>query len=392
MVYYLLIEFNLILLNLPRMNILKKNIFTFILLSLFFFPFTSFAQEEANDLKAEENISSPIQQLDLELPKITDNPSLIITFSDPSTNKEGVQLEIDKKGYLTIKSPYTFPALSIGDHQLKFKFVDKYAATQTIEKEIIVIPRAPILNTPSVEASKIIFGGSALSGSEVVLLLSTDQKMITKTTDADQDGKWEIEITDNIPTGLYSFTALVRKYGYASNLAQAMTLDISNGDKDVFVDDTKQKIHFAFNSIEINKAEEIAKENPDLVVTFASLFVLGSLLGLLLGNISHKRKENKEVSVVSKSLEKPKDPEANGLTLRDKLISKGIPLDENKNDSIEEEVEQEPIVINEVKGLKEKGDEKIITKIDFLKNFKNEDPDDEKGNEKKVTVSLTSKK
>lgn len=393
------------------MKLFKKTTIALVLLSFIFSPFLALAQDEEATAE-EQKPTTPFEELALELPTVTDNPSLIITFTDPSTNKDGVQLEIDKKGFVTMKSPYTFPALSIGSHLLKFKFVDKYGATQTVDKEIIVIPRAPILNTPSIETSKITFGGSALAGSEVILLLSTDQKMVTKTGLVDDDGKWRIEITDTIPTGMYSFTAYARKYGYASNLAEAMTLEVGNNQKQVVTEDDKEKIHFAFKDINQTNIKEVLENNTDLIITLSSILVLGILLGLLFSSMSHKSKENKEVKKASKTLEKPSSPETKVMTLRDKLISKEAgfehPITEEElpktveesevNDQPVEEVEEivEPVVINEIKGLNkppsQKKEEKIVTKVDFLKDFKHEDPDDEKGKEKKVKVSLTSKK
>lgn len=375
------------------MKSLKKITLALILVSFIFLPYFTFAQEEEKTTEEiVETTTSPAEQLDLELPDITDNPSLIITFTDPSTEKKGVHLEIDKKGFVEVKSPYTFPALSIGNHEIKFKFVDKYGATQTFAEELIIIPRAPLLNTPSLESTKMTLSGSALAGSEVVLLLSSDQKMITETTKVDEDGKWQIEITESMPTGMYSFTAFARKYGYASNLAQSMTMDVTNGQKEISRNEVEDKTHFAFSDINGKNIKEVISENPDLLITIVASLVLGVLLGLLFSNISHKSKENKEVERASKSLEKPSTDEEKPMTLRDKLISKEVTLDEQVDIPIEEEVEQEPVVINEIKGVREDEEEKVITKIDFLKNFKHEDPDNEEGKEKKIKVSLTSKK
>lgn len=373
------------------MKSFKKITIAFILVSYIFLPSFTFAQEENTTEEVVETTASPAEQLNLDLPEITDNPSLIITFTDPSTEKKGIYLEIDKKGFVEVKSPYTFPALSIGNHEIKFKFVDKYGAIQIFGEELIIIPRAPLLNTPSLESTKITFGGSALAGSEVILLLSSDQKMVTETTKVDEDGKWQIEITESMPTGMYSFTAIARKYGYASNLAQSMTMDVSNGKEKTKEKEAENKIHFVFSNINSKNIKEIVSENPDLLITIVASLTLGVLLGLLFSNISHKGKENKEVERASKSLEKPNTDGEKPMTLRDKLISKEVTLNEEEDISIEEEVEQEPVVINEIKGMKEE-EEKVITKVDFLKNFKHEDPDDEKGREKKIKVSLTSKK
>ena len=86
--------------------------------------------------------------LKVEMPSQTDNPSTIITFTNPSTDNAVVQLEIDSKGFIDITSPYTLPALSIGKHTMSFKFQDENASTQLYDTSLIIIPRAPILSTP----------------------------------------------------------------------------------------------------------------------------------------------------------------------------------------------------------------------------------------------------
>ena len=82
-------------------------------------------------------------------------------------------------------------------------------------------------------------------------------------------------------------------------------------------------------------------------------------------------------------------PKTNGkeLTLKEKLLSdkkdeKPTVVEEEKK----EEIKSEP-----------KEEEKIVTKIDFLRDFKNFDPDNAKGKEsnnpqRKIKISLTSKK
>ena len=106
------------------------------------------------------------------------------------------------------------PALSIGGHSLKFKFVDGDGATQVLTKEITILPRPPIINTPEIVEGKLVISGSALASSEVILALSSDSKMLTLSTQSDSDGKWSITISENLPTNVYTFTAYARKYGF----------------------------------------------------------------------------------------------------------------------------------------------------------------------------------
>ena len=76
------------------------------------------------------------------------------------------------------------------------------------------------------------------------------------------------------------------------------------------------------------------------------------------------------------------------MTLKEKLSKKGKKVEEEKEDK-EVEVKEE----EKKKEKKAKKEEKIVTKIDFLKDFKTFDPDDEKGREKeKIDIEITSKK
>lgn len=379
----------------------KITLLVVTILTVFLLPFVVFAEDtKVSDVIGETNPSttkeidekekgSLIEALSLQLPSITDNPSLIITFDDPSENKEGVQIDIDKKGFQAISSPFSFPALSIGSHFLRFKFVDKYGATQLIEKEFVVIPRPPILNTPVSSAEKITLSGSALAGSDLTLVLNSNQKMIIKNTSVDNDGVWSIEISENIPTGIYTFSAFTRKYGYSSNLAEPLTLDFS-GDNSKIIDNTTQNIHFAFKDIRFNNLGSIITSNIDLVVLLTSLFLIGLIIGIAIISTTKKKKEEKEIKKVSTIIENQNNGGEKQMTLLEKLKEKTVNIENPiETPSTEESTSSEP----DSKEDSRKEPEKIVTKIDFLKNFKSHDPDDDKGQEKekKIKVSLTSK-
>ncbi|MGI6484440.1 MAG: hypothetical protein ACOX0R_02355 [Candidatus Dojkabacteria bacterium] len=352
-----------------------------LLILLILTPMQVFAQEE------EKKTTDPLQQqLNLDIPKITDNPSLIINFNDPSKEKQGVQLSVDKKGFETITSPHTLPALSIGDHLLTFKFTDEYDVTQSIDKELIVIPRAPVLNTPLIQQNEITFSGTALAGSEVTIIINSNQKMVTKLVEVDNDGVWNVKLDENLPSGLYTFSGLTKKYGYASDLAEPITLDIdSKGSKEV-ITTTTTPIHFAFKDMDSDNIQTLTNTNIDLLVLSVGLLSIGLLLGILFSSLSKKKKEEKVVKEVAKTLDKPIDEKEKPMTLLEKLKEKTVNIENpipEKNSKEEKTKEEKP----------EEPKEKIVTKVDFLKGFKEHDPDDDKGKEKKdLKISLTSKK
>lgn len=339
--------------------------------------------------KEQERTEAITNLLKLDIPVQTDNPSFALTFVDPSEEKSGVQLEIDKGGYKNVTSPYTLPALSIGGHSLKFKFVDGDGATQVLTKEITILPRAPIINTPEIVDGKLVISGSALASSEVILALSSDSKMLTLSTQSDSDGKWSITVTENLPTDVYTFTAYARKYGFASNLASAGTANVNKSAiTEIRKDDTKKEISFSFDDIDIDNLDGIISSNPDLLVLLSGGFILGLLLTVTIYTVRRNSSESKEIKKVETLMFSKENTESHGKTLFEKLTEKG-----KKEKPVVEEVKKEEETPN---VDKKEIEEKFIGKVDFLKDFKKFDPDNENGDEKEVSkknikVSLTSK-
>ena len=106
--------------------------------------------------------------------------------------------------------------------------------------------------------------------------------------------------------------------------------------------------------------------------------------------VEWKKKDKKEIQEVAKTLDKPKYEKDKSMTLLEKLKEKTVNIDNpiSEDKSKDETVKEEP---KEEKPEEPK--EKIVTKVDFLKGFKEHDPDDDKGKEKKdLKISLTSKK
>ena len=329
---------------------------------------------EELDQKEAEREGDFLNQLLLNIPEITDNPSHIITFIDPSEERKGVQLEIDGKSFQDITSPYSLPALSIGKHELRFKFVDKYGATQILEKDIVVIPRPPIINSPSVEEEFLIISGTGLSNSEIMLILSTSRKIFTKEDIIDGDGNWEFKISkDELSEGLITFTGYTRRYGYASNLAESVTFELGQS-QNILFSNGKKDIHFKFKDIAFSDINSIISNNMDLVILIIATFTLGFVLSFLLFSLFKNNLEEKKIKFLEKKISE------NGKS--------------NKDITLKEKLSQSEPKKEEKKPIKEekKKEERIVTKIDFLKDFKMFDPDDEKGEEKEnIKVTVTSK-
>lgn len=376
----------------------RKFLVIFTLIISFFFLFglnkALFAdeREELDQIEAERE-EDFLKQLALDIPKITDNPSHLITFVDPSDTSEGVQLEIDEKGFELIRSPYSLPALRIGIHTLTFKFVDSLGSTQIVEKEIIVIPRPPIINSPSFGEDSMIISGTGLADSQLILILSSSKNLDTFETEINKEGTWNIEIDlTALPEGLYTFSAYTRRNGYASDLAESVTFEQGNSQNhSLFQGNKENDIYFSFGAITLDNIKQIILSNSDLLLLILITFTLGFLLSWVLNVILRNSSEKKVIEELEEKMNNngKKEKEEKGMTLKEKLSKKGKKVEEEKEDK-EVEVKEE----EKKKEKKAKKEEKIVTKIDFLKDFKTFDPDDEKGREKEkiIDIEITSKK
>jgi hypothetical protein len=370
-----------------------KNIFLTILI-LTFFPIATYATEETPlselfsrsevkaaeieemDNKEQERLKGFENQLGFTLPAYTDNPSYVITFSDPSPDQKGVQLEIDGKSYIDIKSPYTFPALSIGQHTLKFRFYDKDGNVQVLEYDLIVLPRAPLIKPPVFDTTKISIAGTGLSNSEVIVFISANTFNTSKITTTNNNGEWALDIEPEmgLANGIYTITAYSRKYGFASALSNPVVFEIGNSKSSNIQE--KKDIFFSFASIDGNNFSSVVSQNSDLLFLVLAPLALGILLTLGLKSIidrkkteKFERKAEKVINVQNRNSDK---------TLRELFESKPV-----KSVPIEKKPTQK--------------EDRVISKEDFLKEYKSVDPDDKSGKEnpkpkekREVTISLTS--
>jgi len=350
-----------------------------------------YAQSELSELEQieQERIKGLEQQLGFSLPKYTDNPSYVITFLDPSPNKYGVQIEIDSREFVKISSPYTFPALSIGEHPIKFRFNDKDGNTQTLEYTLIVVPRSPIISPPIVEEGKITINGTGLSNSEIFIFLSSNTYNHKEVVQTNSSGEWTVTVDEEqgFAEGIYTITAYTRKYGYASELSIPTVFEvgassINQNNKE------KSSISFSFNDLRTSNITDTFTKNPDLLILIIVPLIFGIVLTLLLKNLIKANKEE----YISKKVEKSIKGEKNGeeKTLRELFESK------SKEKQPEEQIKINTDVSKKIKQIKK--EPTVISKEDFLKDYKSVDPDDTTGKEKTcdkvkkdIKVSLTSR-
>jgi hypothetical protein len=333
-------------------------------LTIFLFVSPVFAEDtQISDVTSSNAIGVTI-------PSQTDNPSITITFTDPSKDQQGIQLDTDTKGFAQITSPYTFPALSIGKHTLEFKYVDSDGATQLYDSSIIIIPRAPVLTSTTINSDNVTISGTGLASSELIMIVSGGSDVITNTTNINSDGEWTISIArDQFKEEVYSINAYVRRYGYASDLSETTKFTFQN----TTTSNTQTKTSFSISEITWSNISTFANNHKESILAALVALIIGIVLGILFTHRNEKIHEDQIVKKVAKEFVKT-TPENTNLTLREKLLGS----QQEKPVPVEEKTEEE----------------KVMSKIDFLKDFKKFDPDDDKGKEMKpeIEVSLTSKK
>lgn len=374
---------------------------------------TTIDQVKAVDVDKLNTTQQGINSLGFTLPQYTDNPSYIITFKDISPNTTGIEIDIDGKGFTKITSPYTFPALSIGKHTIKFRFNDETDAVRTLEYELIVIPRAPLPSTPQINDDSITITGSALANSDVIYFLSANAFNTTGIVKTNENGSWSIIIKpeEGLADGIYTFTSYTRKYGYASILSTPLTFSIGKIANSQIQDNTNSKeIFFSFDSITKDNFTNIFKQNNDLILLIVGVFLFGVIITIVLKSLIFKSKEEIKIKEVEKLItdnknKKEKEPKTLREIFGDVKNSnpekeEEIPQEEPK-ESDKEETNNEVHTDSENNETEEENKEEtekketVINKDVFLRKYKMVDPDDESGkevkNKKKIKISLTSK-
>jgi hypothetical protein len=277
--------------------------------------------------------------------------------------------------------------LSIGNHKLKFRFVDSIGATKVLEYEIIIIPRPPILKAPKFEGNSLILSGTGLSNSEVLLTVSVGASNYTQIANTSSEGTWDTSITfDTVASGIYTVFGYTRKAGYASNPSESVVMEYGNSG---IIDSPSQNsnISFAFNQFSLKDLPTIISLNPDLLITVISAILFGALITSLFFIIFKTEKRKKDEHDISEKI--------NGKPNQEKTLMELFSQDqENKEVKTQKEKKKEK------KKTKKEEKETTFTKKDFLKDFKKFDPDKDSGKEnrqpiekdkKDVLVTLTSK-
>ncbi len=270
-------------------------------------------------------------QIGLEVPKETDNPNLPITFSNPSN--EAFEIQVDGGGFSPVISPYSLPALSIGEHVLNFRFVDTEGISQNLEETIVVIPRAPVwsegLKKEYNGDDTLSFEGTALPNSRIVLLAGSSLQSVV--VDSDTEGKWKASIDNTFDSGSYTAVAFVRKSGYSSNFSEPFVFSVGKV-SGVSVEgesgDTRAEddIDYLFGYIPYTEQTYVYVISIVGLVAVIVLFVLSAIFRSLLRSRSISRDALKTALSVRNAASSQKVPSftTGKVSLREKFKKAGI--------------------------------------------------------------------
>lgn len=279
------------------------------------------------------------EELQLVVPEETDNPNYEITFVDPSGDGVGVVLIIDGGDEEEISSPYALPALSIGQHELVFKYVDKLGAHQELSVPLVIIPRAPSISSArsvDEETGYLTVHGSAPPLSRVELLLIGDSldKPLDALVDVGADGKWEHTFEEPLDEGKYMLFAQTKKQGFRSKLSAPLMFSIAlvdpNASDQAGAADTsaQQNDYSDLNSFDLRNLntgsiKALFNSNKDMNFVYAFMLLLGIGLGVFLTNFISSR-QYKQTSQLLQNLLSRDDGDKTGSKNSDKQETKSI--------------------------------------------------------------------
>jgi hypothetical protein len=372
-----------------------KKILTIIFsITLLFSPIFVYAQEaDTNNIAVniEQERTQQLQdELGITIPEETDNPNHIITFKDPSG--KGVKLEVDGQGFKTIKSPYTLPSLGIGSHILTFRFTDKQQSSQTLDQDIVIVPRTPVITAPeNISKTEVTVKGTALAGSTVEIFISGDTLNFKGSAVTNSDGTWTYTFKQSFKNAVYTVIARTKKNGFSSAMSEPIVFEISSkSNSGAQTINTIKPIYFNFMDLTLGNLVETVKSNPHLLILIVISALLGGIISWIVESLSTRKvnktaegkfinllNEKEKGRVETKKNVKNDTKDSKKMTLKEKFEKAGFKIPETETP------------------------EKTLEKEEFLEAYKEQDPDNNKGVEKKnepksdkkkVSVSLTSKK
>lgn len=365
-----------------------KSVFLaiFIALSL---PTVAFAQADAIE---DERTQQLLDQILLTLPDETDNPNYTLAFTDPSDS--GVFVAIDGQKKMRIESPYVLPSLAVGDHKIVITFTDNEETQQTIEKIIIIVPRPPKIDPPTVaDTDKISTTGTALPGSTVNIALIGGSQTYTGEAEVDQNGIWEYIFEGDFEAGVFTLVGYTARDGFASNYSESVVFKIESTETATAAETRDETFSFKFETLASGDVIRNLTNNPEFIYLVVILILFGWIIGIVLNVLTSGRKEKKSEKEFLKLLNKSKHGtedqlkktsnghQARGGAFKNMISKSSIreKLDlKKKDEEKDKEIQKEENV-----------EEKIETKEDAVPNAAVNDVDEPKESEYEAVIEDT---
>jgi hypothetical protein len=267
--------------------------------------------ESADDVLAETEskvTKRHIEALNLEIPEVTDNPNLAITFN-PVADNETIKLQIDNGGYNKISSPYRFKSLTVGKHVLDFKYANESEIEQAFSIDLTVIPRKLRFGTEDSSQKqsfdkneKVVVQGSAMPNAIVRLWFANASEVITKKTDVDTDGNWSINVSESLDCGDYKVWGIVSSDGLASESSDIVSIVYcSEGSSSVDDDNDIDESSGIQDWISVVK-NKLVDERSSLIPLGIGVFLIGLAVGLFYARLKITKVKKDMQSIFKKKL------------------------------------------------------------------------------------------
>ena len=264
-------------------------------------------------------------ELHLMLPDIIDDPAYSIVFKNPS--KKPVTIIVDGKTYKNAKSPFVLPNLSIGVHDITFKYVNKEGIKRTLKLKVTVAPKPPVIDpqnpTLFYRPNPIVVKGNAIAGTKLLIIINS--KTI-ETVPVQTDGSWEF-ILKKPTVGINNLAIFSTKYGIISKKPALISINYKLGKTNTSVQQTTAQDTSLIGRI---KAKLQQHKNQLLIIGAVTLGGISVLIIWKAYKAYMARKEQEELLELLASTKKNQDPDQ-VLEQARKVTKQAKPQDANQD-------------------------------------------------------------
>ncbi|MCC7304285.1 hypothetical protein IT418_02640 [bacterium] len=335
------------------------------------------------------------KELSLNMPDQTEDPNYPVTFIDPG--KQGVDVTVDDKTITKAPNPFLLPNLTIGEHKIIFKFRTKDGVVRVLTKKILVTPKPPqfdpTLKTEVVKPATVVVKGLALPQSTIMLIINSDKThKITSTT----DGKWEFIIPEP-QEGNNNIIAFTIKNGIVSNASKTFAVTYHQNAIGAVIspsgDENANKV-LEFSKTILKNIDTNRKERPTVfygAIGVATLAIL-VMIDLRLRKRAAKRRDEKTIATLFGDLQEGNSTIVEVITQtklqnkKSKTVIRDKKVEEKPNKKSTDPLQKakkvtkksEPLeVIEDTSGETEEPEKKVLSKEEFLKQFRKDGEQDE---------------